>query len=46
MMGFQVGNVAKFKFYEAKSIVRNSGYYSEKTVEKAKITISQYELKK
>ena len=42
---FQVSNVKKFKYYEAKSIVRNNGDYSEKTVEKAKITIAEYELK-
>ena len=46
MMGFQVGNADKFKFYEAKSIVRNSSDYSEKIVEKAKITIAKYRLKK
>jgi len=42
---FQVSNVEKFKFYEAKSIVRNSVDYSAKTIEIAKERIKQYRIK-
>ena len=32
----------KYKFYEAKSIVRNSSEYSEKTLKKSKKLVSEY----
>lgn len=42
MMGFRVSNQEKFKFYEAKSIIRNSSEYHEKTVKKAEILVADY----
>jgi hypothetical protein len=32
----------KYKFYEAKSIIRNSSEYHEKTVKKAEILVADY----
>tara|TARA_R110000823_G_scaffold236519_1_gene362216 strand:+ start:2458 stop:2685 length:228 start_codon:yes stop_codon:yes gene_type:complete len=35
----------KYKFYEAKSIIRNSSEYAEKTIKKAEILVSAYYVK-
>jgi hypothetical protein len=35
----------KYKFYEAKSIIRNSSDYSEKTVKKAEILVAAHYVK-